>query len=525
MALNPPGTDRGAKAVGWNHIRASVVVPIGVIVAVAIVCVIVAVLSSARRANEVALDHERQLFIRSLTNYSEQILRETASVAASEAAVRRIRVAFDAEWVEIYVGLRLQSFFDHDFVFVTDASDRFLYASLGLSSADPNWFNAIRVDVQPVLDELRGRAPGASASGTQTELASALATRRASRIQSLLGRPAVVAAVAVASSSASSDAGSNAPVVLSVKFIDDDVLAEIASRLQLRNLRKVGEQPVPAGDYVFDLNEPNGTSIAKFAWSPKQPGAEILQSVLPFIAVALGGFALLAGLVLHHMRRTAATIASGESRLRYLAMHDPLCGLPNRIFFGERLEEMIEKVRKGAPTAAVLYIDLDHFKDVNDTLGHPVGDELIRNVTRRITHTLRSDDLVARARRRRVRRDYRRATRSCVAAGPRHAHDRDALRTLLHRQPYHRDRRQHRDCGHPRACGRRRRRHAACRHGALPRQERRPQPRLHLRRSDGRQPAPAQAARERPARGDRKQRVAGRLPADRQQQRRDDSGR
>ena len=396
MALNPPGTDRGAKAVGWNHIRASVVVPIGVIVAVAIVCVIVAVLSSARRANEVALDHERQLFIRSLTNYSEQILRETASVAASEAAVRRIRVAFDAEWVEIYVGLRLQTFFDHDFVFVTDASDRFLYASLGLSSADPNWFNAIRVDVQPVLDELRGRAPGASASGTQTELASALATRRASRIQSLLGRPAVVAAVAVASSSASSDAGSNAPVVLSVKFIDDDVLAEIASRLQLPNLRKVGEQPVPAGDYVFDLNEPNGTSIAKFAWSPKQPGAEILQSVLPFIAVALGGFALLAGLVLHHMRRTAATIASGESRLRYLAMHDPLCGLPNRIFFGECLEEMIEKIRKGAPTAAVLYIDLDHFKDVNDTLGHPVGDELIRNVTRRITHTLRSEDLVAR---------------------------------------------------------------------------------------------------------------------------------
>ncbi len=145
-------------------------IPIGVIVAVAIVCVIVAVLSSARRADEVALDHERQLFIRSLTNYSERVLRETASVATSEAAARRIRVAFDAEWVELYVGLRLQSFFDHDFVFVTDASDRFIYASLGLHSADPNWFNAIRVDVQPVLDELRGRAPRTSAAGTQIEL-------------------------------------------------------------------------------------------------------------------------------------------------------------------------------------------------------------------------------------------------------------------------------------------------------------------------------------------------------------------
>ncbi len=96
------------------------------------------------------------------------------------------------------------------------------------------------------------------------------------------------------------------------------------------------------------------------------------------------------------MRRTAVAIAAGESRLRHLAMHDPLCGLPNRIFFGERLEAVIEEVRNGSSPAAVFYIDLDHFKDVNDTLGHHVGDELIRNVTLRLSHTLRGDDLVAR---------------------------------------------------------------------------------------------------------------------------------
>ncbi len=77
-------------------------------------------------------------------------------------------------------------------------------------------------------------------------------------------------------------------------------------------------------------------------------------------------------------------------------MHDPLCGLPNRIFFGERLEAVIDEVRAGSSPSAVFYIDLDHFKDVNDTLGHPVGDELIRNVTLRLSHTLRGDDLVAR---------------------------------------------------------------------------------------------------------------------------------
>ena len=53
-------------------------------------------------------------------------------------------------------------------------------------------------------------------------------------------------------------------------------------------------------------------------------------------------------------------------------------------------------MKAGSTPAAVFYIDLDHFKDVNDTLGHPVGDELIRNVTLRLSRTLRAGDLVAR---------------------------------------------------------------------------------------------------------------------------------
>jgi diguanylate cyclase (GGDEF)-like protein len=161
-------------------------------------------------------------------------------------------------------------------------------------------------------------------------------------------------------------------------------------------LRKLDDEPAPPGDLTYALLGPQGKTIARFAWTPKQPGAEIVSSVIPFIAVALAGFTLLAAFVLRYMRRTAVAIAAGESRLRHLAMHDPLCGLPNRIFFGERLEAVIEEVRAGSSPAAVFYIDLDHFKDVNDTLGHPVGDELIRNVTLRLSHALRGDDLVAR---------------------------------------------------------------------------------------------------------------------------------
>src|SRR5262245_10515547 len=120
----------------------SAVVPIGVIVAVAIVCIVVAVLTSAQRADGVALEHERRLFTKAIANHAERVLRELESVATSEQAIRSIRVNFDPAWVQRHVGLWLKTFFDHDFVFVADGSDRLTYALLGRNSVDPNWFNA-----------------------------------------------------------------------------------------------------------------------------------------------------------------------------------------------------------------------------------------------------------------------------------------------------------------------------------------------------------------------------------------------
>jgi len=174
------------------------------------------------------------------------------------------------------------------------------------------------------------------------------------------------------------------------------MLAEIGRRLQITNLRQIDEPPATA-ERTVALTDAKGEAVARFAWLPTQPGGLIVDSVLPFIAVALGGFALLVGLMLRYMRGTAAEIRAGEAQLRHLALHDPVCGLPNRIYFGERLERVIDQVRQGGgATAAVFYIDLDHFKDVNDTLGHHIGDELILNVTQRLSRVMRGDDLVAR---------------------------------------------------------------------------------------------------------------------------------
>jgi diguanylate cyclase (GGDEF)-like protein/PAS domain S-box-containing protein len=85
-----------------------------------------------------------------------------------------------------------------------------------------------------------------------------------------------------------------------------------------------------------------------------------------------------------------------EARIQFLAEHDVLTELPNRELFITRVGQAIEHARETCGRAAVLFIDLDRFKDINDTLGHHAGDGLLRSVSRRLLQSVRAGDTVSR---------------------------------------------------------------------------------------------------------------------------------
>jgi len=85
-----------------------------------------------------------------------------------------------------------------------------------------------------------------------------------------------------------------------------------------------------------------------------------------------------------------------ELKLAFLAHHDPLTGLPNRILLQERIELAIHRANREKSCFAVIFIDLDNFKNVNDTLGHPIGDVLLQQVTRELQRRVRGVDTLAR---------------------------------------------------------------------------------------------------------------------------------
>ncbi len=110
----------------------------------------------------------------------------------------------------------------------------------------------------------------------------------------------------------------------------------------------------------------------------------------------LGGLA-------HEQMLAAADLASIaiekhllNERLEFQALHDALTGLPNRTLFADRLEQAINHARRNRTTAALIFVDLDGFKPVNDTHGHSVGDALLREVATRLVNCTRTTDTVAR---------------------------------------------------------------------------------------------------------------------------------
>ena len=334
----------------WDQVRLTFVVPIGVIVAVAIVCVVVAVLTSAQRADEVSLNREQQLIQQAIAERGARVLREVESVAATERAT-----AGDPHRLRSAMG---------------GAPRRRLAGNL--SSTTTSWSSStasIRSNTRAPLRRRHRHGRPARAAWPKSRSAARTARRvpepRHSgrrRAESAKARPAHRPDPAFPRPAGDRRRGGGRRRQRSrarQRGRADRRLRQIHRRDHAARDR---QPPATAGSAPdrrpgagrrrstsTTIADAQGDPIARFAWKPTKAGGKIVWSVLPFIAVAIAGFALLVGLVMRYMRRTAKRIAAGETQLRHLALHDPVCGLPNRIYFGERLESVIEEVRRGGP--------------------------------------------------------------------------------------------------------------------------------------------------------------------------------
>jgi diguanylate cyclase (GGDEF)-like protein len=122
------------------------------------------------------------------------------------------------------------------------------------------------------------------------------------------------------------------------------------------------------------------------------------RAMTVYASLALLAFAAFIMLLLARQRAVSRALSASEARLTRAALHDPLTDLPNRLLFQERCDRALQTAQRHDHHVAVLYLDLDGFKEINDRFGHGVGDTLLQQVARRLETCVRagSDDTVSR---------------------------------------------------------------------------------------------------------------------------------
>lgn len=120
------------------------------------------------------------------------------------------------------------------------------------------------------------------------------------------------------------------------------------------------------------------------------------EAVTAYAEAELGRENVVGGFQARFLWNLLTRLKKTNDQVTYLAHHDTLTGLPNRILFYDRLNQAIARAHREKEAIAVLFLDLDGFKQVNDTLGHDIGDALLREAAQRIQSCVRDSDTVAR---------------------------------------------------------------------------------------------------------------------------------
>ncbi len=218
-----------------------------------------------------------------------------------------------------------------------------------------------------------------------------------SGIVAVSGEPFLFSAAAVFPQIQSIVSERTAPAILiSLVPLRGEKLEDISklSRLDGFALASSTDRIDGAGRYL--MKSPSGQDVGVIAWEARQPGSQMLSRINPFLAFAAFMIAAVVVAVTVFTRQMTKRLARSEVKAVYAAHHDALSGLPNRSRFQTLMTGILEESAQKDTQAAVVYIDLDHFKDINDTLGHSAGDKVIVAVAKRLRRVIPESGIVAR---------------------------------------------------------------------------------------------------------------------------------
>ncbi|TYC55743.1 diguanylate cyclase [Rhodobacterales bacterium] len=356
-------------------------------------------LSTTRSADTLALHHERALVTEALRHSLELEAQHQTFVAVNDKTVREVQVddRLDPAFAE-EIARQMWFDFQHDWTLIVDPRDRLILVAAEDDLVPASAGQDILTATFDLIEEARqgylsARRPSREGYKVRYVEKGRLAPIYATDIRDISGQPALVSAMAIVPESDHLSLPDGPPgVIVSISLVEEGLLTAIAQMLLLSDFSYIAGPDAHAA--TVPVTERDGQVLGHFEWHSAAPGTLIRRAIAPIACLLVVAFVTLGVLFARRLAAKSRALEESEARNRRLATHDLMTGLANRTHFHDAFDRAIAECQ--TCPCAVLAIDLDRFKEVNDTYGHDAGDMVLRQVSQRLKTVLDDHALVAR---------------------------------------------------------------------------------------------------------------------------------
>ncbi len=350
------------------------------------------------KVDNAARDHAERVVTNGLERFADEIGKSGVDQTYWDEAVLSGSNRIDPKWVSDAFGRVFWEIDGYEGSVLFDHRNTAIFASARGSDERPDHYKTVIQAARPLIASIRererkrGRVDVSKlVRGSQLEPITAHGIIRDGSAIFFLG------ASLVQPDSKAVPANRPASILVILERMDKAVVDQIASRFLLNSPQlRLDANPPARGRGQAVIRDPSGRQIAALEFDVPMPGAQLSERLWP--ALALFALALLAATawIIRRGRAMAGSLVASEARATHLAFHDQLTGLPNRARLNEGFAQLASRARRSGEQFAVMCIDLDLFKAVNDNFGHLAGDELIRIVASTIQKCCGPNDFLAR---------------------------------------------------------------------------------------------------------------------------------
>ncbi len=368
--------------------------PMAAIVIVAVCALVGSLWVWADQADTMSRTREENLVRQGLDQMADDHSVLMTPITIWDKAVESTAVAYDDTWVQGNIGRYFQDYLNFESNVLIDADGKVRFAYRNGKEVDPALLKGQLSQTHSVVQTLRARYDDRmrKKQGYSTD------SNHIGKLIAVDGHIYVMGASMLLPATANSPLLKYRPfIAVGLHELKPAELITLSQRYMVSEISLLQRGAMPQnGQATVTFRDDGNKILAQLTWTPDMPGRTLfIRTLGPILMISLG-LGLVALVLLHQSQKAAQSLIASEAKAKHMALHDSLTALPNRTLFADRLTQACERMKRHGGQVAVMCIGLDRFKDVNDTLGHLAGDELIRHNAAKIATMIRSSDTLAR---------------------------------------------------------------------------------------------------------------------------------